>query len=386
MIVSKQQTILNNVLICAFIFLALSPLFGSEIRYVSLGLIVLLISRGKLSWKSKLFSPVILAPMFILIALSIVVTMVYVPPLEHWKFVVTFLWMLIVAIVFLDTVGLEQLLKVNFYFSCYVCLATLPIFILYRFGIIDLNMFFDYEYGGYFSKTLIFLNIHMYLDGSFSGRFVGFGSEPGLTQLSWVFALYYGLRHRLSWLLISAVLVAIILGRSPIGVLFACLIFGRLYGTSWLFVFTAGAIALLSVYIIVDWYVILDQVGANKIFGDYLENRFERDILMIRNSFDYLLPGGVYELYPTSIRDDFLAYGGASQLIQRFGFIVTIIFISMPIILKFPNMNILLVMFLGCSLLTQSVFLNPLFYCFWLGIFYYDSDIPRVLHTRRSFG
>jgi hypothetical protein len=346
MTASKQKKTLDNVLICAFIFVALSPLFGNEIRYVTLGLITLLISRGKLSRKSKLFSLSILAPMFILLALSIVVTMVYLPTLEHWRFVCTFLFMLIVAIVVLDTVGLEKLLKVNFYFSCYVCLATLPIFILYRFGFIDPGMFFDYEYGGYFSKTLIFLNIHMYLDGSFSGRFVGFGSEPGLTQLSWVFALYYGLIHRSSWLLIFAVFLAIVLGRSPIGVLFALFILGRVYGASWLFRLTVAAIFLLSIYMAVDWYFILEQVGGHKIFESYLANRFEREMLMISNSFHYLLPGGVYELYPPSMRDDFLGFGGASQLIMRFGFIVTIIFISAPIIRNFPKINILLVTFL----------------------------------------
>lgn len=378
MIASKQKKIIDNVLICAFIFFALSPLFSNEIRYVTLGLITLLISRGKLSRKSKLFSLSILAPMFMLLALSIIVTMVYVPPLVHWKFIFTFFFILALSIVILDTVGLEQLLKVNFYFTGYLCLATLPIFILYRFNFIDPGMFFEYEYGGYKSNTLIFLNIHMYLDGSFSGRFVGFGSEPGLSQLSWVFALYYGLINKSNRLLTFAVILAIVLGRSPIGVLFALFFLFRVYGASWLFRLTVLAIFLLSIYAAVDWYFILNQVGGNKIFESYLANRFEREIVMFSNSFDYLLPGGVYELYPPSMRDDFLGFGGASQLIMRFGFIVTIIFISSPFIQNFPKMNILLVTFLIFELLTQSVFLNPLFYCLWFGIFYYDSDISRV--------
>jgi hypothetical protein len=179
--------------------------------------------------------------------------------------------------------------------------------------------------------------------------------------------------------------LAIILGRSPIGAVFAFLILGRLYGASWLFRLTALGIVLLSIYLIKDWFFFLEQVGANKLFGDYLANRFERDMLMISNFVSYILPGGVYELYPPSTRDDMLGFGGISQLIMRFGFIVTIIFIGAPFIQKnISNKNILLVSFMICELLTQSVFLNPLFYCLWLGIFYYDFDIPRIFHTRRS--
>ena len=384
--VTRTNKLIANGLICVLIFGSQSPLLGTEVRYLVLALIALIISRFKVRANSKLFSVHIFLIISLLLLLSLVAMPAYFPPFEHWKFIGIFLSMLISSIFILDSVGLNRLLKVNFYFVSYTCAVTVPIFILYRFGLIDALSFWTYEYGGYESKTLIFLNIHMYLDGSLSGRFVSFGSEPGISQLSWIFAVYYGLKHKLSVFLIVAVVLAIILGRSPIGTFFVVMLFSTMLTWRSPTVVLAAILGISLIYFSIDWRIFSDQTGVNKLSGSYLPDRFSRESLMLDNYFHYFLPGGVYELYPSSIRRDFLGFGGVSQLVQRFGLIFTVVFLSLPLIGKICFKNILLAAFLMSTLITQSVFLNPFFFCLWLGIFYYDSDLPRILYSRKSSG
>lgn len=62
-------------------------------------------------------------------------------------------------------------------------LIGLPIYFVVLFGLLPVSSFAEYNYGRWTHRT-IFVTNFLLVDGYLSTRFVGFGSEPGLSQIS----------------------------------------------------------------------------------------------------------------------------------------------------------------------------------------------------------
>ncbi|RXK48272.1 hypothetical protein [Aquirufa rosea] len=94
----------------------------------------------------------------------------------------------------------------------------IPIFVLISFYPAILNYALTYDYGGYYHKTFIVTNIHYTEDDQLSERFVGFGREPGITQLFYIIAFWSRLRRsgRITFPIVL-IFVAILIGRSTAG-------------------------------------------------------------------------------------------------------------------------------------------------------------------------
>ena len=372
-----------SITLSLFIFLSLSPLTETATRLIFLTLLMVFLNYGKIRRNSKFFSIEVFVPIICLFLLSIVSIFIFGLKIDYLKFLVTFYLVIFVSLSVLDSVGVDKILNVNFYFVGVLSLLTLPVFLLYYLGILIPDVFFDYQYGEYISKTIFVLNIHQYADGTYSGRFVGFGSEPGLTQLSWVMGLYYGVAKKLNKVLICALFLAIILGRSPIGIGFAVLILSKAYLFTWWGVGLLILGSLSAFNLISDWGALLQASGFSKFVGMYISLRFENDIVMLMSYQDYILPGGIYYKYIPTIIENFLSYGGLSQLIQRFGIIFVFMFFGLVMLRRFKLKMMVSLIFLSCTLITQSLFLNPLFYVFWYGVLYAEADLLRFLRVRR---
>ena len=99
-------------------------------------------------------------------------------------------------------------------------LVGVPAFILFLYFPNVIVSFFSYEYGGYTSNTIGFLNIHT-SDNWISSRYSGFASEPGLLSTYICLALYsrtvknYGNIDKYSMLMI----LAIFLSKSTAGII-----------------------------------------------------------------------------------------------------------------------------------------------------------------------
>jgi hypothetical protein len=317
-------------------------------------------------------------PFILLFFLSLAVVPIYELSINYWLFFLTFILIIFLSISVLDAIGFNRILKVNFYFVGGLTLLTMPIFIFYRLGVVDAEILWSYQYGPYISKTIIFLNIHQYLDGTFSGRFVGFGSEPGLTQLSWLLGLYYGLKKKLNSVLVFSLLAAIILGRSPIGVIFAVFFLTSHFANKWQLYVLLTLSVFFAAVLSIDFKFLVDNLGLVKLTGHYFSLRFERDIMIFYEYMDYILPGGIYQKYNILTMGDFLGFGGVSQLVQRFGLFFTLSFFLLVLTKRVSLKNGTIIVFLFASLATQSLFLNPLFYLFWYGVLYYEADLFRV--------
>lgn len=369
---------LVDVALSLLIFVSLTPLLGPVSRYSFIVILCFFLNKCRISRRSIIFKMEFLLPFILLFILSLAVIPIYGLPVNYWVFLLTFILIIFLSISVLDAIGLDKILKVNFYFVSGLTLLSMPIFILYRLGIIDAGTFLSYQYGPYISKTIIFLNIHQYLDGTYSGRFVGFGSEPGLTQVSWLLGLYYGLKKKLNRSLVLSLVAAIILGRSPIGVIFATFILTSYFINNWqLYVFLTLSVFITAV-LSLDLLFLIDNLGLIKLTESYFSLRFERDIIIFHEYMDYIFPGGIYQKYNVLIMDDFLGFGGVSQLIQRFGLFFSISFLLLVLAKRMSLKNGTIVVFLFASLATQSLFLNPLFYLFWYGVLYYEIGLFRV--------
>lgn len=74
-------------------------------------------------------------------------------------------------------------------------LIGLPIYFVVLFGLLPVSSFAEYNYGRWTHRT-IFVTNFLLVDGYLSTRFVGFGSEPGLSQIFFLLALVNRLRRK----------------------------------------------------------------------------------------------------------------------------------------------------------------------------------------------
>ena len=370
-----------NITICGLIVLSVTPLVGT----ISKVLITFVACVGLSSFRVRRSVTTLRVDVFIFCALLVVLSVaslpLFGPAVEHWKFVGAFILVLLSSILLLESVDFDRLLRVNFYFTGFVCLVTVPLFLFFQYNLLNPGILPSYEYGGYTSKTAIFLNLHVYLDASYSGRFVGFGSEPGLSQLCWIVALYYGVRQRLSLILSIALIGAILLGRSPIGFLFV--LFCSAYFVQFKFVFWAAVGCFFTfLFYNIEFTILFDLVKNNKVFSDYLLERFERDLAALANLSMYLLPGGVYNTFSSHELDDVMGFGGVIQMFQRFGAVFVAVFFAISLARVTVLRKLAPLLFLSMIFFTQSVFLNALFFCLWFGVLYGKRDVSRFLYIR----
>jgi hypothetical protein len=235
---------------------------------------------------------------------------------------------------------------------------------------------FSYSYGGFTHETFIILNI-LIIDESPLQRFCGFGSEPGLTQIFYLLALFSRIsrsNRRIDFFSLT-IIIAIFFSRSTFGIFLAIYVLARLIPLKILF----GYIIILSPIL---FFTLIDELNyhiSEKLVGsdsfalryDRYLNFFNSDVLSI-----ILGNGNSYYLNFTA-PFNFGGWDSFLQVSQRYGLIfVFLLFAFLIINTKKDHIPVLFIILL--AFFSQSIsFLPVIAYFYFSGKYTYVYNLSR---------
>lgn len=226
----------------------------------------------------------------------------------------------------------------------------------------------QYTYGGFTHYTLFFVNFLTH--GEVSGRFVGFGSEPGLTQIFYAIALYSRLKDNkgtFDWFVIL-LCVAIFFTKSTAGIFILFLVLFLMTPPGKLFKYILIFSPMLLFYVYGEIIYHLD----NKLIGsDSFASRYDRynDFF---NSDVFNIIFGFGNSYYTDVlaRSGIGGYDALLQFSQRYGLIS--LFALLLMIYSANAKQPLIAVIIALGFLSQAIWLMPA-----ISLFYYASK-PRA--------
>jgi hypothetical protein len=251
-------------------------------------------------------------------------------------------------------------------------LLGIPIFLLIRFFPSILEFSFSYNFDGFNHKTFIITNIHYTEEGKLSDRFVGFGREPGLTQLFYILALWSRLnRNGRITMPVILIIIAIVLGRSTAGLFTMLLVilinFPFKKNLKYILLFSPIAVYFLISQI--NFHIENKLAGSNSFI-----NRYERYITFFISDIKYILFGYGNAFYKKSIGiSDLGGWDTFLQLSQRYG-IITFALISLLLFLNNPKYTtVSLIIFI--TFFSQLIWFYPA-----IAFFYFNGKSePKTL-------
>ena len=352
----------NNAIIVILLFLSVSPVFSPTLRVLGF-LIVYFISIVEM----KNFSKNEIMLIFFSISFFLYSLILDLYNLNEYGLITSsFLYILlsffggyIVSRRFSFSEYLDRYVNIVYHLS----LIAISIFLIVIINPNIINIFFTYEYYGFTSKSVLFLNV-LSSETNTIFRNCGFASEPGLYQFFLNVALWWKLKQNNKIdIKIFIFIISIISTNSTMGLLSMFLI---------LFFSSKGNVRL----IIGLCSLIFLPIGFDKI-QYHLSNKlvgsasFEGRLIPLVNAFEYSLlhPFGVGSIEYTSVYKE-LKIGGwdsFSQLVLRYGYqgLFVVILCLLNITRKVPILGA--VMWL--SFLSQAIWFYPVVSCFYFWSF-----------------
>lgn len=231
----------------------------------------------------------------------------------------------------------------------------------------------QYTYGGFTHYTLFFVNFLTY--GEVSGRFVGFGSEPGLTQIFYAIALYSRLKDNkgtFDWFVIL-LCVAIFFTKSTAGIFMLFVILFLMVPPNKLFKYILVFSPVLLFYAYGEIIYHLD----NKLIGsDSFAGRYDRyDDFFNSDIFNIIFGFGNSYYTDVLAKSGIGGYDTLLQFSQRFGLIslLALILIVYSANAKKPLIAVIIVL----GFLSQAIWLMPA-----ISFFYYAGKSRDQLSNR----
>jgi len=184
----KNSYSLNRLLLIIFLFIAATPVvnyFWKLLAVVVISLIVRDLSSIKKGDLTKILSLVIL-----IITISVCNDLQYTRAGEISYFVLYPVLLIVFSYLFATRYSLTEILLGNEHLVIISLVFGLPLFFVSLLYPSVINLGLDYSIGDTdVHKSFILLNFHLNGGGS-TERFVGFGPEPGFTQMFFVLAFY----------------------------------------------------------------------------------------------------------------------------------------------------------------------------------------------------
>lgn len=355
-----KSSTLTDLFLCAIVVISASPIFeGAEKAYSSLIAIVCVVI---LNMRSVRFSR---QSIFGMLCLSIVLLVFgSINDAINGGFDTnTFGFWLVIALAFVlaATVQKEQFISAMEKTAIYTMIPGLIVWTVFQFYPSLISALPLYKYGDMSFSTLIFINF-IYND-EISNRFVGFGSEPGLTQIFYTIAIYARLRRNSGRvdLIVALLCLAILLSRSTAGLiaLFVVLLFMIPTGKLIKYILVASPILVLYVREEIAYQLHNKLVGS-----DSFAMRYDRYSYFFDSDISRLIFGMGNHYYRHIFpREDLGGYDSFLQLVQIYGLLsmICLIVLIYSANIRRPLISLLLVL----GLLSQSIWLMPAFAFFY---------------------
>lgn len=239
----------------------------------------------------------------------------------------------------------------------------LPIHLLLQIKPALVQYGFNYSYGNFEHITFIFLNVLM-VDGYPIQRFTGFGSEPGLTQIFYLLALFSRLSRnggRLD-LFLLIILLAVVLSKSTFGIFVCVLLLVNLVSLK-------NLLKYLIILLPIMYFVLFDKLAfhfSEKFVGsDSFAVRYDRYIYFFGGDLLNVIFGNGNSYYLSLIAPfDLGGWDSFLQVSQRYGLIFTIaLFFLLYSSNRARQKPVFLVIFL--AFFTQSIWFLPVIAYFY---------------------
>jgi len=258
----------------------------------------------------------------------------------------------------------------------FTLIIGLPIYLLSLIYPEIVQFALNYNYGGFDNKTFIFTNLLM-LDEYSIKRFVGFGSEPGLTQIFYLLALFSRLSRnggKVDAFLLT-VLMAIFFSKSTFGILVAILLLANLVPLK-------ALIKYLIIFSPIIYFTLVDELAyhfSTKLVGsDSFSLRYDRYIEFFGSDLVNVIFGyGNYYYLSLIAPFDLGGWDSFLQVSQRYG----LIFVFLLLLFLFVNnrkSQFPVFAVICLSFFVQSIwFISVIAYFYFEGCGAYENNSPR---------
>lgn len=358
------------------IFVSASPIFDISskliVSSVVLFIIYLINSSDVFVGKRSLFVLAVL--LFILIAYGFVLDLIISIDFSYQGF--GFALFIFLGFLLAQKVSRADFLSANEKIVKLSLAIGLPIFIFLQMFPELIQFGLNYTYGNFTGKTFVFLNV-LGSEENFISRFTGFGSEPGLTQIFYLLALFSRLSRnggRIDFFLFF-VLVAIFLSRSTFGIFICSLLLAKLIPFRRYFQYSIILLPLA-------FFVLVDEINYHlsyKLIGsDSFSVRYDRYLEFFKGDFINILFGYGNSYYLNQIAPfDLGGFDSFLQVSQRYG-LIFVFFLFFLILfsnkyLRFPMFFIIIIGFFS-----QYIWYLPV-----IAFFYFECRGPCIKNNLR---
>lgn len=343
--------------VASIIFASASPLFPIEAKILTCSLsTILIIYLSERTFKLK--TPDFISVVFIFLYLTLVGSIVdlgrsnYISPQG-----VGFAFLICLGFLLSQAITRDEFFRANEALVKFTLILGLPIHlvtIMYP-GIIDAGV--TYRHGEELHVT--FFVTHVYLMGDeVSRRFVGFASEPGLSQVFYLMAIYSRSREnggRIDWL-IGMILLAIFLSRSTFGIVMVGLVSIISFGPVKTCKYIVLASPLIMTIVIDEFaYHLTSKLVGSESFGA----RYDRYSYLVENDLVSLAFGRGNVFYSETIApSDLGGWDSFLQVVQRYGLFFMLYVFSCLLLNNIRNYAGI-VFIISTAFFAQSIWILP---------------------------
>lgn len=366
----------TKIILYALIFTSASPVFEAAEKVVVLLIAVILIvaiNQGAIR-----FSKQSIIALYVLSIITIILAPLHDISYGSFDFNAVGFWLAVTLPFFVAAcVGKDEFILAIEETVLITLLLGLPVWIFCQFFPALVTMMPQYTYGGFTHYTLLFVNFLTY--GEVSSRFVGFGSEPGLTQIFYTIALYSRLQRnnrKFNWLVLL-LCIAIFLTKSTAGIFTLFLVLFLMIPAKKIIKYIALFSPLLFFYVYGEVIYHLE----NKLMGsDSFGSRYDRYLEFFNSNMSNILFGFGNSYYTDIIaRAGLGGYDSLLQFSQRFGLIS---FVALLLIIFTANhKRPVLFVIIGIGFISQSIWLMPA-----IAFFYYKDVHFKKIYQRTFRG
>lgn len=360
---------LTKIILYALIFSSASPVFeAAEKVFVLLIATILIVA---INWRSMIFSMQSIIAIYVLSIIMLILAPLHDMSYGSLDFNAVGFWLAMTLPFFIVAcVEKEEFILAIEKIVLITLLIGLPIWVFCQFFPALITMMPQYTYGGFSHYTLLFVNFLTY--GELSNRFVGFGSEPGLSQIFYTIALYSRLQRnnlKFDWFVLL-LCIAIFLTKSTAGIFTLFIVLFLMVPVRKLIGYIALFSPLLVGYVYGEFIYHLE----NKLLGsDSFGARYDRYFDFFNSNIVNILFGFGNSYYTEVIASAGIGgYDSLLQFSQRFGLIS--FFALLLIIFSANYKRPVLFVIIGLGFISQSIWLMPAI-CFF---YYKNTDLKKT--------
>ena len=365
-----QQVI--KILISIVIFISASPLFDVLDKIFATSCMIggVMLMQGRAVVSVKISNVFTLASMFFFVVLSgAALDLIYGYEVSNQG--AGFFGLLFLGFILSLTLTRSDFFSANEYLVGLSLFIGLPIYLLTLISPSTLQYALSYEYGDFSHKTFFVINFLLVNDVVID-RFVGFGSEPGLTQVFYLLAIFSRLSKNNGRpdIFIFIVLLAIILSKSTFGIF--VVLFVLAYSLSF-----KNLVKFIIVLSPVIYFIVLDEFAyhvSEKLVGSSsFSGRYDRYFDFFNNEVTTVLFGFGNSHYLSQVSyNDLGGWDSFLQTSQRYGLVfVTSLFVFLLVNNRRDQFPVFVIII--SAFFTQTIAFLPVIAFFYFKGFSVDS-------------